>query len=153
LMAADIGPAKTCDFTVVSEDWSRYLASDGTMIKVRIVVRRIVRSLELNPQGYPNFGIEAMNAVSVIVPDRLMGPPSKEIWDPKKDMGQELKFETLEEKWQEYHTADGFKVFVKPVLMKVFRYAKCNDYGEPVYSANIQSLINAEKLTQPSVAV
>ena len=132
------------------EDWSRYQVIDGTLIRVRIVVRKIVRSHEVGPQGYPNFSLESINAVSAIVPDHLKRAPSKEPWDPKKDIGEERKFETLEEKWQEYHTTDGFKILVRPAVMKIWCYpTKYNTFGEPVYQVNVQSLINVEKLPSP----
>jgi len=92
-----------------------------------------------------------MNAVSAIVPDHMKRAPSTEPWDPRKDIGEEMKFEALEENWQEYHTTDGFKILVKPVLMKVWRYStKYNSFGEPVYQVNVQSLINVEKLPSPA---
>jgi len=52
----------------------------------------------------------------------------------------------MEEKWQEYTTTDGFRLLVKPVLVKVFRYDKYNSLGEPIYSAVIQSITNIEKV-------
>jgi hypothetical protein len=139
------------DFSVAKEDWSRYQVGDGTLIRVRIVVRKITRSIELGPQGYPDFQLESMNAVSGIVPDHLKRAPSTEPWDPKRDLGEEMKFEPLEERWQEYHTTDGFKVLVKPVVMKVWRYLKYNPFGEPIYNLNIQSLVNVERLPSPAV--
>ena len=132
------------------EDWSRYQVADGTLIRVRIVVRKIVRSIELNPQGYPDFQLESMNAVSAIVLGHLKRAPTTEPWDPKKDIGEEMKFDTLEDQWQEYHTTDGFKVLVRPVIMKVWRYLKYNAFGEPIYNVNVQSLLNLEKLPSPT---
>ena len=55
----------------------------------------------------------------------------------------------MEVKQQEYLTPDGFKLFVKPVLQKVFRYDKYNQFGEPIYSVNIQPLPNLEKVANP----
>ncbi len=45
-----------------------------------------------------------------------------------------------------YMTTEGFRVLVKPVVTKVFRYNKYNSYGEPIYSAVIQAITNIEKL-------
>ncbi|MCR6693027.1 MAG: hypothetical protein MRT15_11590 [archaeon YNP-LCB-003-016] len=43
-MIDDQGMAGTsmieCDFTVISEDYSRYLLQDGTILKVKIVVKK-----------------------------------------------------------------------------------------------------------------
>jgi predicted RNA-binding protein with PUA domain len=60
--------------------------------------------------------------------------------------GDEVKFEPQEEKWQEYMTTEGFKILVKPIVVKVIKYDKYNNYGEPIYSAIIQAITNIEKL-------
>jgi hypothetical protein len=132
------------DFSIVNEDWSRYIVNDGTVIRVRIMVRKILRTAEVNPQGYPNFSIESMNVVSALVPDRLKGEPSKEPWNPKVDRGEETKFDTMEEKWQIYHTHDGFKISVRPVVTKIFSYNKYNELREPIYNLNIQQILNVD---------
>ena len=135
------------DFVVLKEDFSRYLVQDGTILKVKIVVRKILRTLELNPQGYPlTYGIDAMNVVTTIVRPDLRRAPSSEPFDPRKDKGEEMKFEVQEEKWQEYMTFDGYKILVKPVVLKVIRYNKYNMFGEPIYLASIQQLTNIEKI-------
>lgn len=136
------------DFAVLSEDYSRYLVQDGTILKVKVVVKKILRTATVSPQGYPvGVGIDAINAVAAIVPPGLKRPPSKESWDPKKDVGQEMKFETLEEKWQSYMTNEGFRVLVKPIVTKIIKYDKYTNFGEPVYSTVIQSITNVEKLS------
>jgi hypothetical protein len=137
-----------CDFTVVSEDYSRYLLQDGTILKVKIVVKKIFRSAEVTPEGLPvALSFDSVNAVAAIVPPAMKGPPSKELWDPRKDVGKEIKFDVMEEKWQEYVTSDGFKIMVKPIVVKVLKYDKRNIYGEPIYAATVQSITNVEKFT------
>jgi spore maturation protein CgeB len=137
-----------CDFTVISEDYSKYLLQDGTILKVKIVVKKIFRSADVTPEGFPaGLSFDSVNAVAAIVPPAMKGPPSKELWDPRKDVGKEIKFDPLEEKWQEYVTNDGFKIMVKPVVVKVLKYDKRNIYGEPIYAATIQAITNVEKFT------
>jgi hypothetical protein len=147
-MAAQAPSRIEMDFTVISEDYSRYLVQDGTILKVRIAVRKIFRSADITAQGYPTeIGIDSINVVAAIVPPALKGKPSEEPWDPRKDIGQEMKFEPMEEKWQSYITTDGFKILVKPVVTKVIKYNKYNTFGEPIYAATIQSITNIEKFT------
>jgi len=137
-----------CDFIVVTEDYSRYLLHDETTLKVKVVVKKIFRSAEITPEGLPvGLSFDSMNVVTAIVPPALKGPPSRESWDPRKDVGKEIKFEPLEEKWQEYVTNDGFKIMVKPVVVKVLKYDKRNIYGEPIYAASVQTITNVEKFT------
>jgi len=151
MLTTAVPATKEVDFSIKAEDWSRYQVHDGTIIRVRVVVRKIIRTIDVGPQGYPDITLENINAVSAIVPDHLKKAPSTQPFDPKKDIGEEMKFEPMEEKWQEYHTTDGFKVLVKPSLMKVFRYLKYNVFGEPIYQVNVQSLINLERLPRSSI--
>jgi len=136
------------DFVVMSEDYSRYLLQDGTILKVKVVVRKIFRAAEITPQGYPlSIGLDTVNAIAAIVPPGLKGKPSVEKFDPTKDIGEEIKFEPLDEKWQTYMTHEGYKISVKPIVTKVIKYKKYNQYGEPIYSAVIQTITNIEKIT------
>lgn len=135
------------DFSVLKEDWSRFLVSDGTQLKIRVAIVEIFRSVQLSPTGYPNISTAPENLVSAIVPDRLKRMPSTEPFNPQTDTAEELTFEEMEIKQQEYLTPDGFKIIVKPILQKVFRYNKYNQVGEPVYSVNVQGLPNIEKVS------
>jgi len=147
-MSTGIPPVKEIDFMILKEDWSRYLLHDGTELRVRVIVRKIVEQGMPSPMGYPNFGIESINAVSALVPERLKRKPSTEILDVSREKGTELNFIAREEKWQEYQTTDGFKVLVKPVLTKVFVYDKYNAFGEPIYNAIVQAVTNVEKMNK-----
>lgn len=135
------------DFVVLHEDYSRYLVHDGTLIKAKIVVRKILFTAEKTPEGYPaSYSLDSMNAIAAIVPPSLRGQPSQESWNPQKDLGTEMKFEEQEVKVQEYMATNGFRITVKPVVTKIFRYNKYNNFGEPIYNVVIQAIINIEKI-------
>lgn len=136
------------DFEVLDENYSRYIVADGSTLKVKIVVKKILRTAAVNPQGYPMaISLDSINAVTAIVPPNLKRKPSKERWNPAKDIGKEMKFEIQEEKWQSYMTTEGYKVTVKPVVVKIIKYEKYNLFGEPIYAATIQAITNIEKLS------
>ena len=123
------------------------IVHDGTIIKAKIVVRKILLTTSRTPEGYPaSYGLDSVNAITAIVPPPLHGQPSQEPWNPQKDLGTEMKFEEQEVKIQEYTATNGFRITVKPVITKIFRYNKINDFGEPVYNALIQAIINIEKI-------
>jgi hypothetical protein len=149
--------AQEMDFVVVSEDYSRYLLKDGTTLKVKIVVRKIFRVGDITPQGYPQgIFLDYANIATSIVPPSLRGPASG-LFDAKREVGEEIKFDAIDEKTQEYVTNDGYKITVKPVLTKVIKYKKFNDFGEPIYSASVQAITNIERFattaTRPSQAL
>lgn len=136
------------DFVVLNEDYSRYLLRDGTLLRLKIVVRRIFFNPNKTPEGYPAaFGLDTANIIAAIVPLSLKRSPSGAPFDPMRDKGEELKFDEQDVKTQEYMTSDGFKVTVKPVLTKVLKYSKYNELGEPIYNAVIQSITNVERIT------
>lgn len=138
---------KDVDFVVLKEDYSRYLVSDGTIIKAKIVVKKILFNPQLTPEGYPQgVAVDTINAVSAMVPHGLKRNPTQEPWNPMTEKGEEMKFDEQSIQLQEYMTPDGFKITVKPVVTKIFKYNKYNNYGEPAYNINIQAITNIEKI-------
>jgi hypothetical protein len=134
------------DFAILKEDWSRYRINDGSIMKVRVAVIDIYRSIQTSNTGYPELQYISQNLVSAIVPEKLRGIPSIQPVDTQNDIPEELRFEELEIKDQEYITPDGFKIIIKPVLQKIFKYNKFNGTGEPVYQATMHSIPNIEKI-------
>jgi hypothetical protein len=134
------------DFAVLKEDWSRYRINDGSIMKIRVSVTDIYRSVQTSNTGYPELQYFSQNLVSTIVSERSRGIPSIQPVDMQNDIPEELQFEELEIKEQEYITPDGFKIKVKPVLQKVFKYNKFNGAGEPIYQASVHSIPNIEKI-------
>jgi hypothetical protein len=138
---------KDVDFVVLKEDYSRYLVSDGTIIKAKIVVKKILFNPQLTPEGYPqSVAVDTINAISAMVPHGLKRNPTQEPWNPMTEKGEEMKFDEQSIQLQEYMTPDGFKITVKPVVTKIFKYNKYNNYGEPAYNINIQAITNIEKI-------
>lgn len=60
--------------------------------------------------------------------------------------GTDLDFELIgKQQWQEYKTADGWLLFVRPEVGKVVRLNCYTDLGEPVYWANVQHVVSVKK--------
>jgi len=134
------------DFIVRDEDYSRYLLNDGTILKAKIVLKKILFSGVKTPEGYPaQTNFESLNAISAIVPPANKRPPSTEPFDPKQK-GEEIQFQEQEIKKQEYMTSNGFRITISPVLSKVFKYNQTNMYGEPVYQVVLQNITNIDKI-------
>lgn len=135
------------DFTVLKEDYSRWRISDGAIIKAKVVVKKIFFSTLRTPEGYPqSFSIDSINSVTALVPPSLKGKPSNEPVDPSKDKGEEMVFDELDVKKQEYMTNNGYRIEIKPVITKVFKYSKRDIYGYPVYNVSIQMITNIYKI-------
>ena len=137
------------DFAVFREDYLRFLIEDGTVLRVKIVVRKIFKTAAVSAQGYPlQMAFDAMNVIAAQVPERLKRKASSEVVDLSKEIGKEVKFEPMgDQRDQEYLTTDGLRVTVKPVVTKVLRYDRYNAFGEPIYNAVVQSITNVEKVS------
>ena len=131
------------DFIVLKEDYSRFtLINDGTVLKAKIVVKKIFFHHK-KTSGYPaSITLDTMNVVSS-VPHKS---PSPEPWNPQ-DIGNEVGFTEQKINTQEYMTSNGFRVTVKPVLTKVLKYSKFNMFGESIYGLTIQAITNIKKDT------
>jgi hypothetical protein len=135
------------DFLVLSEDYSRFLLHDGTNLKAKIVLKKIFFAPIKTPEGYPlNTAFDSINIVVALVPQNLKRQPSNEPYNPQTDKGAEIKFEEQDVKMQEYMTTNGFRLSIKPVLTKVFRYDKYTQLGEPIYNVVLQAITNIDKI-------
>lgn len=136
------------DFNIINEDWSRYTLEDGTTLRLRITILKIFRSSKLTDLGYPSFGMSSRNLISCLVPSHLKDKFPKGRYRPSKDLDKELKFTRDKEETQIYETFDGWRIVVQPKLAKVFRFKRSNDFGEPIYSINLQQFVNVEKIAK-----
>ena len=146
-------PMEEIDFVVLNEDYSRFLVHDGTIIRAKVVVKKIFFATQKTPEGYPaGISLDSINVVAAIVPPGNRGQPSVEPFDVTREKGEEKKFEEQETRTQEYMTTNGFKISVKPVVTKVFRYQKYNNYGEPIYNVIMQAITNIDKVTSTATS-
>jgi len=146
--------AEEVDFKIVREDWNKYHLADGTLLRVRIGVLKIVKE-GIGELGLPIFGMAANNLISVVCAKDLLRTKGEEITGPitpqeVKD-GTDLDYQPVgASEWQEYQTADGYTVLLRPELGKVVRlkrYAPIGASGlwEPVYWTNIQQVHRLKK--------
>ena len=66
------------DFEETEEHWNTYTLSDGTTIKVKLVLRGVKRLKRYEPDGNPIYVINSINVVrSVNVPPELKAKPKE----------------------------------------------------------------------------
>ncbi len=56
-------------FEPVEQPWTTCKLSDGTIIKLRLVVVDVVRLREVNPNGEPRYMVKSSNIVATEVPE------------------------------------------------------------------------------------
>lgn len=146
-MSITASPMGEIDFQVVKEEYTRYLLADRTLLKVKIPATKMIESDRIDATGYPSIAVNTTSIVCAIVPEHLKKEPSSTGINPSVDRPIGVDFSMTEEVWQEYHTKDGYKILVRPVVTKVLKYEKYNAFGEPIYSVgNIQQIIDIKHI-------
>jgi hypothetical protein len=66
------------DFTEEEEHWNSYRLSDGTTLKVKLVLRGVKRLKRYEPDGTPIYVINSLNVVRAVnVPEELKAKPKE----------------------------------------------------------------------------
>ena len=64
--------ADLVDVAQANEKWSELLLEDGTVLKIKIVVKKIFRAKGLyDPMKNPVYAVESENVITVDAPDSL----------------------------------------------------------------------------------
>jgi hypothetical protein len=71
------------DFEELEEHWNIYKLSDGTKLKVKLVLRGVKRLSQFEPDGTPVYVINSMNVVRAVdVPVEVKAKPKKSSMPP-----------------------------------------------------------------------
>jgi hypothetical protein len=66
------------DFEEVEENWNTYTLSDGTTLKVKLVLRGVKRLKRYEPDGTPIYVINSINVVRAVnVPQEIKVKPKE----------------------------------------------------------------------------
>ena len=71
------------DFKEIEENWNTYTLSDGTTIKVKLVLRGVRRLKKYEPDGTPIYIINSINVVRAVnIPEELKAKPKESEMTP-----------------------------------------------------------------------
>lgn len=71
------------DFKEVEENWNTYNLSDGTTLKVKLVLRGVKRLKRFEPDGTPIYVINSINVVRAVdIPDDIKAKPKESEMPP-----------------------------------------------------------------------
>ena len=68
-MAEPVGEEQ--EFKVISEGWNEYKLKDGATLKVKLVMIKVVKTGEYNPDGTPIYWARSQNVMYADVPREL----------------------------------------------------------------------------------
>lgn len=79
----DLADAEDIDFTEEREHWNTYKLKDGTVLKVKLVLRGVKRFKKWNPDGSPIYLINSTNILRAVdVPKNLKAKPKVQTFNP-----------------------------------------------------------------------
>lgn len=131
----EIGKPIDEEFDTLKEDWSIYQLEDGTTLKFKIVLIRVIR--ELDDKGNPIYNFSMRNVFVARVPPSLKGTLSKTKYSMEELDGsivkEDMKFEAKKEDWNTYKLKSGAIIELKPILTMISRTDKFDERGDPIY--------------------
>jgi len=66
------------EFEGEKESWNKYRTEDGSIIRLKVVVSKIIRINQYSSSGDPVYMVNSTNLVDADVPDGLKKIPKKE---------------------------------------------------------------------------
>ena len=71
------------DFKELEEHWNVYQLSDGTKLKVRLILRGVKKLNQYEPDGIPIYVINSINVVRAVeIPPEVKAKPKKSSLPP-----------------------------------------------------------------------
>lgn len=121
--------------TIQAEPWNRWLLSDGSILKIRSVLLKMVRSPDLGPDGPHQARVSSLLLVVVETLERHRGQPGPPvlIGDAAKRVEEELTWEVLEAAPSVYGFEDGRSLIVNVTPRRVARTSVTGPDGDRVY--------------------
>ena len=79
----DLEEAEDLDFSEEKEKWNIYKLSDGTILKVKLVLTEVKRLKKHRPDGLPIYLIQSQNVVRAVNVDKnLRAKPKVQTFKP-----------------------------------------------------------------------
>ena len=127
------------DFNTVGEPWNLYRLEDGSLIKFKLVLVKVMP----NKNDPKNYLLNTANVVGVQSPKELRGaptppPPNGTYSDFEK---KDLDYEVIKESWNEYKLKDGNTLKIKPAITAIDKTKNFDNNGEPIYVVHSQVLV------------
>lgn len=146
--------ATELDFEILMEAWNIYKLSDGTILRARPIVSKVLRSQQMTIDMRPVIGFAATTVLSAKVPENLMKTVAMEKENATTEERIRIEFETVKEVWNEFKVQGGIALRVKLVPSRIVRSSRYNAFGEPLYivtSLNVADVQMPESGPETSV--
>jgi hypothetical protein len=125
------------DLKILHEGYSEYSLEDGTIIRARAVLLKVIKennNLKLNERTFAvSFSPKSMKgsaSPSILPPDEIVKSIKK----------QNMEFESLGENWNEYELSTGETIKMKALLVGASLTSTYDENGDPIYAVQIQTI-------------
>ena len=133
--------AELVDFKVESEHWQYYDLSDGSKLKIKLVLTQVLRSRnQVNKIGEPIYSWNAPTFLSIVsCLNRLRSQPTDIPITPDHiadsiDVEVDFKKVNQNDEWNVYILTDGTTLQLKPKVNGIARTKLKGQAGEPIYT-------------------
>ncbi|MCX6683117.1 MAG: hypothetical protein NTZ37_00055 [Methanoregula sp.] len=128
-------------YTTNKESWSQYQLDDGTILKLKIVLVRVLHDVnqkKIKGQERMGFAFGMQNVVAAI--------PNKKFPNKKPTSKDNVSITGTISVGKNEYTIDkgeyiGTKIIIEPKVTSVSRTDKLNSQGEPIYNVQISPAV------------
>jgi len=83
ILQRDLEEAEDIDFSEEKEYWNTYKLSDGTTLKVKLILKGVKRLKRYNPDRTPIYVIQSQNIVRTVdIPEEVKAPLKESSFKP-----------------------------------------------------------------------
>jgi hypothetical protein len=140
---SEIGISEEVDFEIEKEVWNIYELADGTVLKARCVLFKLLRTPI--PQQPGKYQYQGAFQNIVMVKSKQKGTPSNQVYPPDelaKMPKSEVNYTTVLEEWNIYRVPDGLRAKVKMLVSSIYRLRNLFDrFGDPMYILQTSQVI------------
>jgi hypothetical protein len=133
--------AELVDFKVEGEHWQYYELSDGSKLKIKLVLTQVLRSRnQVNELGEPIYSWNTPTLLSMVsCLNSLRSRPTDTPVTPDRiaesiDVEVDFKKVSQNDEWNVYTLTDGTILQLKPKVNGIARTKLKGQAGEPVYT-------------------
>jgi len=128
------------EFETVREDWNEYMIEDGTLLRIKFVMIKILR--RKIPGGY-DFRFNSNTVIGIHSPE--IREPANGRYTPeelsKSIVKTDMNYKSLKEIWNRYIIKkDNSEIMVKIVITNIIKTNKYDEYGDPIYQIQTQPI-------------
>ncbi len=140
----ELARGEAIDFSVDKEYWEKYTFEDETILHVRTIAVKFIKTNLYDETGQPGYTTVSQTLLATYAPKKNKGKANPEPLSPNlKDFnGKPIDFNRIgEERWNVYNLVDGTTIRLKVDITAVYKTDEFTVDGDPYYITNFQTFV------------